>query len=46
MRLGSGRKINEKEPESPDNGVCTIFTSMIVLFALLKGTQLLLSNMV
>lgn len=45
MRLRSGRKINEKEAKPADNGVCGTFTCMIILFAVLKGTQLLVSNM-
>jgi hypothetical protein len=46
MRLRSGRKINEKEPIPADNGVCGTFTCMFILFAVLKGTQMLVSSMV
>jgi hypothetical protein len=45
MRLRSGRKLNEKEPIPADNGVCGTFTCMIILFAVLKGTQMLVSSM-
>ena len=46
MRLRSGRKINEKEPTPADNGVCGTITCMVILFAILKGTQLLVSSIV
>jgi hypothetical protein len=46
MRLRSGRKINEKEPIPADNGVCSTFTCMVILFAILKGTQMLVSSIV
>ena len=45
MQLRSGRKINEKEETSSDNGVCVTFTYMIILFSVLKGTQILVSSM-
>lgn len=44
MRLRSGKKINEKEPKPADNGVCGTFTCMFILFAVLKGTQMLVSS--
>jgi hypothetical protein len=44
MRLRSGKKINEKEVEPADNGVCSVFTYMILLFATVKGTQILVSS--
>ena len=45
MRLRSGKKINEKEVVPDHNSVCGTFTCMVILFAVLKGTQLLVSSM-
>jgi hypothetical protein len=45
MRLRSGKKINEpKEEADADNGVCTTFTYMVILFATLKGAHMMISH--